>query len=131
MCGHSFSGHFARLLHILKPLIYGCLLSVLAPAAASNTEAPTPTPNIVILFTDDLGWGDLGAFGHPYIKTPSLDQLAAEGQQWTDFYVPAPVCIDVVPHARVAGLDVATGVAARRVVEVGGRRPRCGHCWWP
>ena len=92
MCGHSFLGHFPRLLHILKPLIYGCLLSVLAPAAASDTEAPTPAPNIVILFTDDLGWGDLGAFGHPYIKTPSLDQLAAEGQQWTDFYVPAPVC---------------------------------------
>ena len=39
-----------------------------------------------------MGWGDLGVFGHPYIRTPSIDRLAKEGQQWTDFYVPAPVC---------------------------------------
>ena len=92
MRGHSFLDRFPGFLHILKPLIYGFLLSALAPALASEPEAPTAAPNIVILFTDDLGWGDLGAFGHPYIKTPSLNQLAAEGQQWTDFYVPAPVC---------------------------------------
>ena len=49
-------------------------------------------PNIVILYADDMGWGDTGAYGHPYIKTPSLDRLANEGQRWTDFYVPAPVC---------------------------------------
>lgn len=42
-------------------------------------------PNIVILYADDMGWGDTGAYGHPYIKTPSLDRLANEGQRWTDF----------------------------------------------
>lgn len=48
-------------------------------------------PNIVIIFADDLGYGDLGAFGHPNIRTPNLDKMAAEGQKWTNFYV-QPVC---------------------------------------
>lgn len=49
-------------------------------------------PNIVILFADDLGYGDLSSFGHPYIRTPELDELARLGQRWTDFYVASPVC---------------------------------------
>ena len=49
-------------------------------------------PNIVLLYTDDMGWGDMAAYGNAYIRTPSLDRLAAEGQRWTDFYVPSPVC---------------------------------------
>jgi uncharacterized sulfatase len=48
-------------------------------------------PNIVIIFADDLGYGDLGAFGAPNTKTPRLDRMAAEGQKWTGFYV-QPVC---------------------------------------
>jgi arylsulfatase A-like enzyme len=67
---------------------------VLAAALALPTraqEAPpaprAPTrPNIVILFADDLGYGDLGAYGNPVIKTPNLDKLAAEGAQLTSFY---------------------------------------------
>ena len=69
------------------------LFTVSATAAPSPTDSPTTAqPNIVILYADDMGWGDAGAYGHPYIKTPSLDRLADEGQRWTDFYVPAPVC---------------------------------------
>lgn len=49
-------------------------------------------PNIVVVFCDDLGYGDLGCFGHPSIATPNLDQMAAEGQRWTEFYVAACVC---------------------------------------
>jgi arylsulfatase A len=49
------------------------------------------TPNIVIILADDLGYGDLGAFGHPSIRTPRLDAMAAQGQKWTNFYV-QPVC---------------------------------------
>jgi arylsulfatase A-like enzyme len=48
-------------------------------------------PNIVIIFADDLGYGDIGAFGAPNIRTPRLDAMAAEGQKWTSFYV-QPVC---------------------------------------
>jgi arylsulfatase A len=49
-------------------------------------------PNIIIIFADDLGYGDLGAYGHPTIRTPNLDRMAAEGQKWTNFYAQAPVC---------------------------------------
>src|SRR5262249_37385487 len=48
-------------------------------------------PNIVIILADDLGYGDLGAFGSRNIRTPRLDAMAAEGQKWTNFYV-QPVC---------------------------------------
>ncbi len=49
-------------------------------------------PNIVFLFADDLGWGDLGCYGNPRIKTPALDKLASEGSLFTQFYVAGSVC---------------------------------------
>jgi arylsulfatase A len=48
-------------------------------------------PNIIVIFADDLGYGDIGAFGAPNIRTPRLDAMAAAGQKWTSFYV-QPVC---------------------------------------
>ena len=49
-------------------------------------------PNFVVVFCDDLGYGDIGAFGHPIIRTPNIDRMAVEGQKWTQFYVADPVC---------------------------------------
>ncbi len=51
-----------------------------------------PRPNIVIIYTDDLGWGDLGCYGSPDIRTPHLDALAARGVRMTDWYSNSPVC---------------------------------------
>lgn len=48
--------------------------------------------NFIIIFTDDQGYQDLGCYGSPDIKTPNLDQMAAEGMRFTDFYVAAPTC---------------------------------------
>ncbi len=52
----------------------------------------TPKPNIIIFFTDDQGYADLGCYGAEGFETPHLDQLASEGIRFTDFYVPATVC---------------------------------------
>ncbi|MEL6924876.1 MAG: sulfatase-like hydrolase/transferase, partial [Bacteroidota bacterium] len=59
--------------------------------AEGSTSYDGP-PNFIVIFTDDLGYGDLSCFGNPTIHTKHLDQMAAEGQQWTQFYVAAPVC---------------------------------------
>jgi len=50
------------------------------------------SPNIIIVYADDLGYGDLGSFGNPVIRTPELDRMAVEGQKWTQFYSADPVC---------------------------------------
>src|SRR5262249_42435980 len=49
-------------------------------------------PNIVIILADDLGYGDLGCYGSPTIRTPTLDRMAAEGLRFTDFYAAGEVC---------------------------------------
>lgn len=51
-----------------------------------------PRPNIVVILCDDLGYGDLVCYGHPHIKTPHLNRLAADGIRFTDCYSAAPVC---------------------------------------
>ena len=48
--------------------------------------------NVVIILADDLGYGDLRCYGHPVIRTPNLDRMAAEGIRFTSFYSAAPVC---------------------------------------
>ncbi|MBT5310816.1 MAG: sulfatase-like hydrolase/transferase, partial [Verrucomicrobia bacterium] len=59
-----------RIISFIALLIIG-----LAPQASAN-EPPT---NILFIFADDWGWGDLSCHGHPYVKTPNIDRLAKEG----------------------------------------------------
>jgi arylsulfatase A-like enzyme len=58
----------------------------------ANDEAAAGPPNVVIVFTDDQGYQDVGCFGSPDIKTPNLDRMDAEGMRFTDFYAAQAVC---------------------------------------
>ena len=62
-----------------------------APLAETAAQQPNK-PNVVFLFADDLGYGDLGCFGQKNYETPNLDKLAADGTRFTSFYVAQPVC---------------------------------------
>ena len=70
-------------------LICYCFLFV---CAASIKDDVRTSPNIVIIFMDDMGWADVGFNGGMHVKTPRLDQMAEVGLVLTDFYVAQPVC---------------------------------------
>lgn len=69
-------------------------LALCALASPQGLTEPTSTspPNFVVIFADDMGYGDLSCYGHPTIQTPHLDRLAREGVRMTSFYVATPVC---------------------------------------
>ncbi|MCW9706599.1 sulfatase family protein [Fodinibius salsisoli] len=77
--------------------------------AAAVTTEPDP-PNIVIIFADDLGYGDLGVYGHPTIRTPSLDRMAAKGIKFTQFYSGASVCTPSRAALLTGRLPVRSGM---------------------
>ncbi|MBT3374281.1 MAG: arylsulfatase [Lentisphaerae bacterium] len=66
-----------------------CLWSVRATAESAALKGSSP--NIILVMTDDQGYGDLGCHGHPYLKTPNLDRLYAQSTRFTDFHV-SPTC---------------------------------------
>ena len=68
------------------------LLLLLLLTAACAAPQPTRSPNVVLVMVDDLGFQDLGCYGHPAIRTPALDDLAARGVRLTDFHAGATVC---------------------------------------
>ena len=97
----------------------GGLLIVLAMfALGADALQPLPaeseSPNVVIIFADDLGYGDLGAYGHPTIRTPNLDRMASEGQRWTSFYSQAPVCSPSRAALLTGRIHLRSGMFGRR-----------------
>lgn len=70
-----------------------CLLLALSSSPALATEIhSTGLPNVILIFTDDQGYQDVGCFGSPDIKTPNLDRMALEGRKFTSFYSACSVC---------------------------------------
>ena len=73
----------------MRNLLLTLLLVTLAnwAVAQKNTK-----PNIIFIFIDDMGWGDVGCYGNDFIDTPNIDQLAKDGMRFTDFYAAGAVC---------------------------------------
>ncbi len=92
----------------------GCI----SPRAAGGDKAPAKRPSFVIIFCDDLGYGDLGIYGHPTIRTPNIDRMAAEGQKWTNFYAAASVCTPSRAALLTGRLPIRSGMCSdkRRVL---------------
>jgi arylsulfatase A len=67
-------------------------IMVVALALTHTAPAAERPPNFVILFADDLGYGDLGCYGSSTIATPRLDRMAKEGMRFTNLYAAAPFC---------------------------------------
>ncbi len=68
------------------------VLSMIFVAMFLGASFASASPNFLLILCDDLGYGDLGCYGHPHIKTPHLDKMANEGLFFIDCYASAPVC---------------------------------------
>jgi arylsulfatase A len=76
----------------MKPRHLLCLIACLVALAAPLARAADRPPNFVVIFIDDMGYGDLGCYGSKVHRTPRLDRMAREGVRMTDFYSSCPVC---------------------------------------
>ncbi|MBL8826406.1 MAG: sulfatase [Planctomycetaceae bacterium] len=84
-------------LRLVRPIVWfvtflGCAAGLFDRASRAVGADDVPRPNIVLIYADDLGYGDVGCFGAQGFQTPRLDRLAAEGKRFTSFYVAQPVC---------------------------------------
>ncbi|MCA9114143.1 MAG: sulfatase [Planctomycetaceae bacterium] len=103
------------LLPALLLLVSGGFPAPVAHADEVSTEAvSTERPNVIVIFADDLGWGDLSCYGHPTIRTPHLDRMAAEGVRFTQFYSGASVCTPSRAALLTGRLPVRSGMCSDR-----------------
>ncbi|MBL8850569.1 MAG: sulfatase [Planctomycetaceae bacterium] len=96
----------------------GFIALTLLTVTSATASAADATPNFVIIFADDLGYGDLGCYGHPTIRTPNLDRMAAEGLRFTQFYVAECVCTPSRAGLLTGRLPIRSGMCGdtRRVL---------------
>jgi len=80
------------LTHRPIPVVVALVASQIVAGDASAAEVEQQRPNIVVVLADDLGYGDLGCYGHPTIRTPNLDRFAREGLLLTDCYAASANC---------------------------------------
>ncbi|MFV2070271.1 MAG: sulfatase-like hydrolase/transferase, partial [Pirellulales bacterium] len=91
------------------------LIPCLLAFAVQATWAASPArPNFVVIFCDDLGYGDLGCYGHPTIRTPNIDRMAAEGMRMTQFYCAAPVCTPSRAALLTGRLPIRSGMCSNK-----------------
>ncbi len=82
----------ARKINVVVPIVLVILLSATSSLFAKSGIDRLRPPNIIFILADDLGYGDLQCYGNPYLETPNINRLAAEGIRFTDYYSPSPLC---------------------------------------
>ncbi|GJM29423.1 MAG: arylsulfatase [Cyclobacteriaceae bacterium] len=96
----------------LLPFIIFLLIACQVPKEETTQDSESPL-NFIIIFCDDLGYGDLSSFGNPVIKTPNLDRMVMEGQKWTQFYVADPVCTPSRSALMTGRYPIRTGMTSK------------------
>ncbi len=94
----------------LGSLLIGAALAYVAGVVSLSAA---DKPNIVIILADDMGYGDLGCYGHPSIRTPNLDRMAAEGLRFTDFNAAQSYCTPSRAALLTGRLAVRSGLGGR------------------
>src|SRR5262245_59804623 len=103
-----------------RRLLSAVMLLLAAPPVLAAADRP---PNVVIVFTDDQGYGDVGVYGAKGFTTPNLDRMAKQGDRFTQFYVSQPVCsasrtsLLTGCYANRLGIHGALGPAARHGIH--------------
>ena len=98
---------------IFWKLLYSLSISMIVSQTPIHGQIdPSNPPNFIIIFADDLGYGDLSSYGNPTIHTPNLDRMAHEGQKWTNFYAAASVCTPSRAALLTGRLPVRSGMSS-------------------
>ena len=98
----------------MKLLIVRIALGLSLSCSVSFAQAPERKPNVVLVMTDDQGYGDVGAHGNSMIKTPNMDRLRAESVRLTDFHVD-PTCSPTRSALMSGRYSTRTGVSYNRL----------------
>lgn len=96
----------------MKNLIFTIVLSFITILGCNNESLKDY--NFIIVFVDDMGYGDLGSYGHPTIKTPNLDMMSYEGQKWTQFYSASSVCTPSRAALMTGRLPIRNGMIGKK-----------------
>ncbi len=78
--------------HTMHKLIFASVSLFLLNSVSASETGDSRQPNLIVIFCDDLGYGDLGCYGSTKNRTPRIDSLAKEGRRFTSFYSSSPVC---------------------------------------
>ena len=76
----------------LTAVVNTCICIFVVSLSACDQDGIPPPPNVVIIVADDLGWNDVGAFGHPYTRTPNIDKLARRGMRFNQAFLTTSSC---------------------------------------